>query len=263
MPGDSPDEIIGFEWMRTVVFMVNTRIVPEPVRATICVSGPYYVDDIYIVATITTRGMTGIMEYPTLETIWEDRISNTDPRFQKAMTLCDDPDRIWNIIGYKGDRLVMESLSASEAIFGFAGWLTTRDEQTIMSATDDAAPIAELCGEFIDRNQLDDPRDGWAENLISESMNPVSPNNIDPDQGGYFMDTGGLLYDVFTNHDSWAIENYGVGIPEMLDMGWLRVITDDGSLYWLGYFANRSQLSALKDAARANGLYLKRDRRIE
>jgi hypothetical protein len=59
-----------------------------------------------------------------------------------------------------------DHLSASEALFGFVGWLTTRPEQTVMSRTDDCAPIVELIGQFCDENALTDPRDGWENNLI-------------------------------------------------------------------------------------------------
>ena len=57
-------------------------------------------------------------------------------------------------------------LTASEALFGFVGWLTTRDEKTVISSTDDCAPIVELIKQFYDANDLDDPRDGWENNLI-------------------------------------------------------------------------------------------------
>ena len=60
-------------------------------------------------------------------------------------------------------------MNASEALYGFAGWLTTRKEKTIMSSSDDAAPIAELIQRFIDENSLPEPREGWANNLIHPS----------------------------------------------------------------------------------------------
>lgn len=57
-------------------------------------------------------------------------------------------------------------LSASEALFGFAGWLTTRTERTVMSSKDDAAVAADLVGEFCEANQLAEPRGKWAESLV-------------------------------------------------------------------------------------------------
>lgn len=61
---------------------------------------------------------------------------------------------------------ITDKLTAAEAVFGFAGWLTSRAEQTIMSRIDDAAPIARLCEQFIKENGLAEPRDGWEHNLI-------------------------------------------------------------------------------------------------
>ncbi len=55
----------------------------------------------------------------------------------------------------------MDKLTASEALYGFCGWLTTRDEKTIMSASDDAAPIPVLIEKFCKFNELKEPRSNW------------------------------------------------------------------------------------------------------
>ncbi len=60
----------------------------------------------------------------------------------------------------------MDKLTASEAVFGFCAWLTTRRETTTMSDTDDAAPIVELIKKFCDTNKLDEPRSDWHKELI-------------------------------------------------------------------------------------------------
>jgi hypothetical protein len=60
----------------------------------------------------------------------------------------------------------MRNLSASEAIYGFCAWLTTRDEETVMGASSDAAPAAQRIAEFCKKNNLPDPRDGWEKALI-------------------------------------------------------------------------------------------------
>lgn len=49
----------------------------------------------------------------------------------------------------------------SEALYMFCGWLTTREERTIMSAGYDAAPVAELVNKFVTENNLEEPRDDW------------------------------------------------------------------------------------------------------
>lgn len=52
-------------------------------------------------------------------------------------------------------------LSASEALFGFVGWLTTRKEPTVLSSatTIDKAPA--LVDAFCRENDLEPPRDRW------------------------------------------------------------------------------------------------------
>jgi hypothetical protein len=60
----------------------------------------------------------------------------------------------------------MKELTAAEALYGFCAWLTTRDERTVMSASDDAAPIPQLIAEFCKVNDLKEPREDWHEGLI-------------------------------------------------------------------------------------------------
>lgn len=60
----------------------------------------------------------------------------------------------------------MSELSASEAVYGFAGWLTSRDAVTTMSATHDCAGIADLVDEFCKANNLTEPRERWHEPLV-------------------------------------------------------------------------------------------------
>mgnify|MGYP006375212771 FL=1 len=62
-----------------------------------------------------------------------------------------------------------DKLTAAEAVFGFAGWLTSRPEKTVMSSTNDAAVIARLCGQLIKANGLAEPRDRWERNLMHPS----------------------------------------------------------------------------------------------
>lgn len=64
-----------------------------------------------------------------------------------------------------------KKLSASEAVFGFAGWLTTRDEQVVMSAHDEAGRVAELCAIFCKVNGLAEPRRNWANALTHPTEN--------------------------------------------------------------------------------------------
>ena len=63
----------------------------------------------------------------------------------------------------------MDKLNASEAIYGFAAWLTTRDESITAGSTHDAAVWAEKVDEFCKVNHLEEPREGWQNNLIHPS----------------------------------------------------------------------------------------------
>ena len=56
-------------------------------------------------------------------------------------------------------------LKPSEAVFGFAAWLTTREQPITMGSSNDCAPVAELVGRFNKTNKLEDPKDKWADNL--------------------------------------------------------------------------------------------------
>ena len=55
---------------------------------------------------------------------------------------------------------------ASEAVFGFAAWLTTRKKPVLLGAEHDAAPAAELADQWCRANNLPEPREGaYPENI--------------------------------------------------------------------------------------------------
>lgn len=63
-----------------------------------------------------------------------------------------------------------DKMNASEALYGFMGWLTSRDKVTPeLSARHDAGIAAQLIEEFCKENNLNEPRDGWHNNLIHPS----------------------------------------------------------------------------------------------
>jgi len=66
-------------------------------------------------------------------------------------------------------------LNPSEAVYGFAAWLTCRSEKTIMSATNDAAPIVNLVAQFCKANNLPDVSADWPNNLIHPSGEVAVP----------------------------------------------------------------------------------------
>lgn len=58
-----------------------------------------------------------------------------------------------------------KELSASEALVGFAGWLTTRDCTLMIGASHDVAGVADLVQQFCVTNNLAEPRIGWQKKL--------------------------------------------------------------------------------------------------
>lgn len=56
---------------------------------------------------------------------------------------------------------------ASEALFAFVGWLTTRQERVCFSARDNSAVAADLIHEFCATQRLSPPRDGWVDRFVS------------------------------------------------------------------------------------------------
>ncbi len=59
----------------------------------------------------------------------------------------------------------MNKLSASEALIGFAGWITTRDKKMCAGANEEGGQWAEAVDLFCKTNGLEEPRDGWDKNL--------------------------------------------------------------------------------------------------
>lgn len=88
------------------------------------------------------------------------------------------------------DAIKLSGLSPSEALLGFIGWLTAREEKTIMSSTDDAAPVIERINEFCKEHSLEEPREGWAEML----HNPTGPQTPPfPHRSLLHKDCGGIV----------------------------------------------------------------------
>ncbi len=79
-------------------------------------------------------------------------------------------------------KLVEETLSASEALYGFCGWLTTQNAVTKMSRSHDAGCIATLIDTFCKKNNLPEPRGHWEKQL--EHPSPLA-NTPRPDKVGW------------------------------------------------------------------------------
>ncbi len=70
-----------------------------------------------------------------------------------------------------------DKLTAAEAIYGFCGWLTCREEKTIMASNENAAAVPPLIDQFINENKLAQPRDGWENNLIHPKGECTGPTS--------------------------------------------------------------------------------------
>ena len=55
----------------------------------------------------------------------------------------------------------------SEVLFGFVGWLTTREERVVFSAYDDASPAAELVAAYCKAQGLEEPRHNFTDYLAA------------------------------------------------------------------------------------------------
>jgi hypothetical protein len=101
-----------------------------------------------------------------------------------------------------------ESLSASEALYGFAGWLTTRRQSVTAGSRHDAARWADLVKRFSDENALPEPRDGWHKGLKhpTESMSEQLAQAVYLEEGIFqgppamLRDIGEWMRSVFAGH---------------------------------------------------------------
>lgn len=59
----------------------------------------------------------------------------------------------------------MDMLKASEAVYGFAGWLSARPTLIVAGSTANAAPMAEAVNAFVTAQSLSEPRDNYTEYL--------------------------------------------------------------------------------------------------
>ena len=57
-------------------------------------------------------------------------------------------------------------LNAAEAVYGFAAWLTTLEEETKMGSLHNCAEIASLVAEFCEVNGLPEVSEQWPSELI-------------------------------------------------------------------------------------------------
>lgn len=61
----------------------------------------------------------------------------------------------------------MDRLKASEAVYGFAAWLTGRDTLTIMGGSANSSPAAEAAHQYVQEQGLSAPRDNYTTYLTA------------------------------------------------------------------------------------------------
>lgn len=106
----------------------------------------------------------------------------------------DDFDVLAQKLGGFADKY-LGTLSASEAVYGFAAWLTTRKDVTEFGSDKDCAPIVQLVVEFCDTNSFDDPRDDF-DSILIHPKNDTAQVVEQPVQGSAWKHTNGTLYRV-------------------------------------------------------------------
>lgn len=73
----------------------------------------------------------------------------------------------------------MDKLSASEALFGFMGWLTSLETPVTFSGHHEASIGAQLVDEYCKANNLAEPREGWHLNLVQPSASRPTSRALD------------------------------------------------------------------------------------
>ena len=58
------------------------------------------------------------------------------------------------------EKWIWKKIIASEALFGFMAWLTTRQEAVTFGASHECSVAVDLIKEWSDENKLEEPRDG-------------------------------------------------------------------------------------------------------
>jgi hypothetical protein len=79
----------------------------------------------------------------------------------------------------------MNELSASEAIYAFAGWLSSRSEAVLVGAVHDCSPLAKAIEDFCQEQGLPEPRPGW------QFARKPEPECVRGKPDGFYLLSGG------------------------------------------------------------------------
>lgn len=83
---------------------------------------------------------------------------------------CKTPLGGWNSTEVCPD---MSTLTPAEAVYAFAGWLTSRDASLTIGSTHDAAPVADLVTQFCNSQGFAPPRPEWHRDIKPYPVNWV------------------------------------------------------------------------------------------
>lgn len=109
-------------------------------------------------------------------------------------------------------------MNPSEALFGFAAFLTTRDQAITIGAAHSTPAVLELLNHFIKVNSLPRCRDGWEQFLVPVSEGGAAPLPTKEDDG--ILVTDG----VFDSFDAWCQGKY-----EFVDGDWYCKEDNEGN----------------------------------
>ena len=130
-----------------------------------------------------------------------------------------------------------DTLSASEAVYGFLGWLTTREESVTFSSKDNASIATDLAKEFIKANNLNKPQNDWHIHLIHPS-GEVAVARAEPKQPKFLkfeIDEDCNYMDDKMKHHCYSsmTDNNFAGIKYIGFDGWFtqRMLSEEGRLY--------------------------------
>jgi len=63
--------------------------------------------------------------------------------------------------------------TASEALYGFMGWLTTRGEKLCVGHEEECGVVADLVNRFCTANKLSEPRENWIKLQVPMKEDPA------------------------------------------------------------------------------------------
>jgi hypothetical protein len=148
-----------------------------------------------------------------------DRARFPDPAFNRWLDegISDAGHTVWDQVGsvvdawhgwenrpfYAPPQVQQGEPSPSEAVYGFAGWLTCRDEAVTMGSTHNAAPVADLVQQFVESQGWAEPRPSFADRLKTY---PKAPQG-EPVAGVVWDDEYGASLIKRGTEDEWCATN--------------------------------------------------------